>query len=121
MNKTFQELYMAVANDRRYSPWTKEQTALDIIKQLQGEIQELSEAVQKGDVINFREELGDVIWNVMSIAAIAEEKGLFTTQEVLYTVITKFRQRKPFIFIGEYFSKEEELRVWQEAKTKGIK
>ncbi len=117
--KEFQELHQAVINDRRYSLWSKQQTITERIRTLQGEVQELSEALHNENITNFQEELGDVIWDTLSIAAIAEEKGLFTTQEVLHNVILKFKQRKPFIFTGESVSKEEESRIWQEAKNKG--
>ena len=114
--KQFRELHQAITKDRKYSPWSKERTLSERANMLQEESQEVLQALENGDMANLKEELGDVIWDAIAVAVIAEEKGLFTTEEVLRRVVEKFQQRKPWIFRGIAVSKEEESRLWIKAK-----
>ncbi len=116
--KQFQELHQAVSNDRRYSPWSKERTLSERVQMLHEEVQEVLQALGNEDLVNLKEELGDVIWDAVAVAVIAEEKGLFSTEEVLHDVVDKFKQRKPWIFKDIPVSIKEESRLWIEAKKK---
>ena len=118
MNKLFEELYLIAVMDRKHSPWSQQQTFSERAQMLQDEVEEIMEAIKSQDPENLREELGDVIWDALTIAAIAEEKGLFTPDEILNHTISKIKLRKPHIFTGEKVPIEEESRRWMEAKLK---
>jgi len=72
---------------------------------------------EKGDPENLREELGDLLLQVMFHAVIAEEEGLFTIDDVARTVSEKMIRRHPHVFSGaKYASDEERHAAWEEIK-----
>ncbi len=116
--KDFKELVKLVKACRIYSPWDKMQTLQTYNKQLKSEIREVDMAIKKRDYDNLKEELGDVIWDAVMMAHLAEDKGYFKAIDVIKDVNQKFRNRKPFIVKGKYVSLEEEWEVWDKAKAK---
>ena len=72
---------------------------------------------QTGDSENLREELGDLLLQVMFHAVIAEEEGLFTIDDVARTVSEKMIRRHPHVFSGVDFASDEERHAaWEEIK-----
>ena len=72
-----------------------------------------------GDAENLREELGDLLLQVMFHAVIAEEEGLFTFDDVAKTVSDKMVRRHPHVFGGVTFQSEEELyAAWEDIKKR---
>ena len=63
---------------------------------------------ETGDPENLKEELGDLLLQVMFHAVIAEEEGLFTFQDVARTVSEKMIRRHPHVFAGKIYASEEE-------------
>ncbi len=118
MKDSFQELHQIVKLDRKNSSWSKKQQLKDRIKHLHDEVLETIAAVEKNNPNNLKEELGDVFHNLLAVSIIAEEQGLFTTKEVLDSVIKKLNERKPWIFNENNLNSEEELKMWKEAKSK---
>ena len=70
-----------------------------------------------GNAENLREELGDLLLQIMFHAVIAEEEGLFTLEDVAKTVSEKMVRRHPHVF-GEdaYSSDAEKDAAWEEIK-----
>ena len=64
-------------------PWDKKQTHESLIKCLQNESQELIDAINKKDDENMKEELGDVLLQVLMHSQIAAEEGKFTIDDVI--------------------------------------
>ena len=74
---------------------------------------------ETGDAENLKEELGDLLLQVMFHAVIAEEEGLFTFDDVAKGVSDKMVRRHPHVFGGVTFSSEEELHAaWKEIKLR---
>ncbi|MBO4506147.1 MAG: nucleotide pyrophosphohydrolase [Lachnospiraceae bacterium] len=72
-----------------------------------------------GDPANLKEELGDLLLQVVFHAVIAEEEGLFTLDDVAATVSEKMIRRHPHVFGDMQFATEEELlNAWAEIKKK---
>ena len=72
-----------------------------------------------GDPANLREELGDLLLQVMFHSVIAEEEGLFTFDDVCKTISEKMIRRHPHVFGDMKYATEEELhKAWAEIKTK---
>ncbi|MBO7353463.1 MAG: nucleotide pyrophosphohydrolase [Lachnospiraceae bacterium] len=70
-----------------------------------------------GDPANLREELGDLLLQVVFHAVIAEEEGLFTLEDVAETVCEKMIRRHPHVFGDMRFASEEELlKTWADIK-----
>lgn len=70
-----------------------------------------------GDAANLREELGDLLLQVMFHSVIAEEEGLFTFEDVAKTISDKMVRRHPHVFEGVKYASEEELHeAWAAIK-----
>jgi XTP/dITP diphosphohydrolase len=65
---------------------------------LREETEELVEAIGSGDVDHIREELGDVLLQVVFHAVIAEQAGEFTLDDVAHGITEKMRRRNPHVF-----------------------
>ena len=102
-------------------PWDKAQTHTSLKP---GCIEEAAEVIsginileKTGDADNLKEELGDLLLQVMFHSVIAEEEGLFTFEDVVETVADKMERRHPHVFTDVKFETEEELHAaWAEIK-----
>lgn len=100
-------------------PWDREQTHESLRKALIEEVYELLESIDDKDAKGMREELGDVLLQVVFHARLAEEEGTFTMQDVIDDVVTKLIRRHPHVFgTIEVADSEEVLKNWEEIKAK---
>ena len=88
-------------------PWDKKQTHESLIKNLREESEELVAAIEKKDPENMKEELGDVLLQVLLHAQIAKEEGLFTIDDVIQALYDKLHFRHPHVF-GDVKAKSPE-------------
>lgn len=103
---------------RKKCPWAKKREIAEHMLELEGEVQELKKAVEKNDVENMREELGDVLWDTLFIGIIAEEKGLFTIREAIEEAHAKLKRRSPWVFGNETVSDSAEaIKRWNKIKN----
>lgn len=71
-----------------------------------------------GNAENLREELGDLLLQVVFHACIAEEEGLFTLDDVIDTISEKMIRRHPHVFSGVTFESDEARHAaWEEIKA----
>ena len=122
MKNTFADLVetFAILRGPNGCPWDKKQTHESLIKCLQNESQELIDAINNKDDENMKEELGDVLLQVLIHSQIAAEEGKFTIDDVIQGLYDKLHRRHPHVF-GEHakaVSPEEALAVWREMKKK---
>ena len=82
-------------------PWDKEQTHLSLKPCLLEESYELLDALDSGDANKLKEELGDVLLQVIFHAQIAREEGRFTIEDVIAQLTEKLIRRHPYVFAGE--------------------
>ncbi|WP_234412076.1 MazG family protein [Nocardioides sediminis] len=87
---------------RSECPWKAEQTHSSLARYLQEEAHETLEAIDvgeaSGDWDHLREELGDLLLQVYFHAAIAEERGEWTIDDVAADIVAKLRRRNPHVF-----------------------
>lgn len=83
---------------RAQCPWKAEQTHESLIPYLREEADETIEAIGERDPAHLCEELGDVLLQVYFHAAIAEENGDFTLDDVAQGIMDKMRRRNPHVF-----------------------
>lgn len=102
---------------RRLCPWNSKQTIQTYKKEFLEEAQEVAQAIDNKDYPNLKEELGDVIWDAMMIAHIAEQKGYFKAEEVLKDVTDKMKRRKPYIVEGRKVTLKQAWQKWHEVKA----
>ena len=100
-------------------PWDRKQTIESMLTNVIDEAREVEEAVSKNDYENLREELGDLLFNIVMIAQIAEEKKLFTISEVLRDIEKKIVDRHTWVF-GKDKAKtpDEAIAIWNKNKKK---
>ena len=98
-------------------PWDMEQTHASIRKSLIEEVYELLEAIDNMDYENMKEELGDVLLQVVFHARLAEEAGAFTMQDVVDEIVEKLIRRHPHVYgTIEVGSSDEVLQNWDAIK-----
>jgi XTP/dITP diphosphohydrolase len=78
--------------------WKAAQTHESLVPFLREETEELVEAIESGDLDHVREELGDVLLQVVFHAVIAEQSGAFTLDDVARGITDKMRRRNPHVF-----------------------
>lgn len=98
-------------------PWDIEQTPDSLIPGMIEEVYEVIEAIEKRDHVNLREELGDLLLQVVMQAQIASEEGRFHFDDLTAAVSEKLIRRHPHVF-GNTEAKDsaEVLRQWDEIK-----
>lgn len=79
-------------------PWDIRQTSASIAPHTLDETHELLDAIETGDVENLKEELGDLLFNIVFHARIAEEKGHFNFDQVATGIVEKMTRRHPHVF-----------------------
>lgn len=82
-------------------PWDKEQTHTSLKPCLLEETYELLDALDDGDPKKLKEELGDVLLQVIFHAQIASEEGRFSAKDVIAQLTEKLIRRHPYVFAGE--------------------
>lgn len=98
-------------------PWDREQTHESLRNCMLEEAYEVVEGIDNHDLANLREELGDVLLQVVMHSVIAEESGEFTINEVIGEVGEKMIRRHPHVFGEESVSTAKEVLVnWEEIK-----
>ena len=102
-------------------PWDKEQTHASLVRYLLEEAYEAVETVEEGDLASLREELGDVLLQVLFHARIAAERaagdGGFTIDDVADTLAAKLVRRHPHVFGSTAVSSAADVnRNWEEIK-----
>ncbi len=79
-------------------PWDKEQTHDSLRKNLLEEAHEVIEAIDSHDMVHLKEELGDVLLQVVFHAKLAEQEGQFNFNDVVDAITEKMIRRHPHIF-----------------------
>ena len=105
-------------------PWDRKQTHESIKKNFIEETYEAIEAINKKDTQGLREELGDVLLQIMLHCEMEREKGSFDFNDVVNELCQKLVERHPHVFSGSSAANSAEaLDRWDEVKrkTKGIK
>ena len=100
-------------------PWDREQTIESLMKCIDEVSNEVLEAVQNGDFQNLREELGDLLFQIIMISQIASERGLFTMKEVMDDISKKLIDRHSWVFGDDKVkTSKEAVKQWKKNKKK---
>ena len=101
-------------------PWDREQTHRTICDCLVEEVAELVQAIDRNDVENLREELGDLLFHVAMHAQMAAEAGQFTFDDVASEVNEKMVRRHPHVFGdgAKLGSSDAVVTQWEQIKLK---
>ena len=100
-------------------PWDRDQDYDSLKTTLRDESQEVLDAVDKRDMENLKEELGDLLLQVLFYADLAREDGHFTLEDVMTGLGRKLVRRHPHVFgDAEANTPEEALALWREVKRR---
>jgi MazG family protein len=123
MTATFDDLVALMSRLRSPEgcPWDREQTYATLAPMLLEEAYEVFEAVEEareGRPENLREELGDLLFQIVFYAQVARERGEFTIEDVIDAIHSKMVRRHPHVF-GDVTVRDNEelLRNWEALKA----
>jgi tetrapyrrole methylase family protein/MazG family protein len=117
--ENFRELLDLVARLRSPGgcPWDRAQKKEDIGRYLIDEAYEVLDALDGDSPGELREELGDLLFQILFLARIAEEEGKFDTKAVLVGITEKMIRRHPHVFGDARFTNVETVRSnWERIK-----
>ena len=99
-------------------PWDREQTLRSLRPFLLEECHEALDAIDRQDMPDLREELGDLLFEVVFLAQVADDAGAFTIDDAVETVSAKLVRRHPHVFgdAEALRSAEEVLGRWEDLK-----
>ncbi len=98
-------------------PWDKKQTHQSLLPFLFEESNEVADTIISNDYNHLREELGDLLLQVVLHSQIAKENGHFSISDVIDSISEKMIRRHPHIFSDVKVESEEEVnRLWDEIK-----
>jgi MazG family protein len=123
MPKTFDDLVALMERLRAPGgcPWDREQTYATLAPMLLEEAYEAFEAVEEavaGKPVSLRDELGDMLFQIVFYAQVAKERGDFSIADVTETVHSKMVRRHPHVFgDAPADNVDEVLRNWEAIKA----
>ena len=109
----------SLRDPQRGCPWDVKQTFATIAPYTIEEAYEVADAIDRGDMADLRDELGDLLLQVVFHARMAQEQGAFGFSDVVAAICDKLVRRHPHVFAGASVeSAEAQLREWDEHKRR---
>jgi nucleoside triphosphate diphosphatase len=102
------EIMAALRTPGSGCPWDLEQNFETIAPYALEEAYEVADAIARGDLTDLKDELGDLLLQVVFHARMAQEQGAFDFGDVVDTITTKLIRRHPHVFADEQGRKAEE-------------
>ena len=102
----------------RGCPWDRAQTFASIVPHTLEEAYEVADAIERGDMRDLRDELGDLLFQVVFYARLAGETGAFDFEAVAAGIAAKLIRRHPHVFGGATVeSAAAQSQVWEAHKA----
>ena len=104
---------------KRGCPWDKKQTMESIIPLTIEEVYEVAEQIYNKDYNKLKDELGDLLFQVVYLSQIASERKKFNFSDVVDSITSKMISRHPHVFKNKKFKNLKEFNLWwEESKNK---
>jgi ATP diphosphatase len=98
-------------------PWDKQQDHRSIARYAIEEAYEMVDSIERGDINELRDELGDLLFQVVFHAQMASEAGVFELRDVVRSICEKLRRRHPHVFGGEKIADaDQQTLAWEAHK-----
>ena len=117
---------MAMLRDKVHGcPWDLDQTLVSLIPHTIEEVYEVADAIEKNDIDNIVDELGDLLFQVICYAQIGNEEKIFNFEDVANAIVRKLLRRHPHVFPtgdaksfgrGKKISSDEVVTNWESIK-----
>jgi ATP diphosphatase len=113
-------LMARLRDPQRGCPWDQKQTFATVAPYTIEEAYEVADAIEKGDPTQLRDELGDLLFQVVFHAQMAQERGWFDFAQVASAIHEKLVRRHPHVFggLGVGGDAAELSRNWEEQKAR---
>lgn len=99
-------------------PWDIKQTFQTIVPHTLEEAYEVADSIERGEMAELRDELGDLLFQVVFYAQLAKEQGLFEFDDILQAINDKLIRRHPHVFADAEYKDEQSLhQAWEQAKA----
>ncbi|RVU39377.1 nucleoside triphosphate pyrophosphohydrolase [Hwanghaeella grinnelliae] len=113
------EIMAALRNPETGCPWDVKQNFETIAPYTIEEAYEVADAIQRGDMADLKDELGDLLLQVVFHARMAEESGDFAFNDVAGAIAEKMIRRHPHVFGDESAETPEAVKVsWEDTKAR---
>ncbi len=99
-------------------PWDKEQTRESLKPFLIEELYELLDALDENNSEGIKEELGDMLFQIVLHCQLSKEQGLFDINDVIENITRKMIRRHPHVFGSKNFKTPNEVMTWWEEHKK---
>ena len=99
-------------------PWDLKQTFATIAPYTVEEAYEVADAIDRGDLDDLKDELGDLLFQVVFHARMAEEQGAFAFADVVAAISDKMERRHPHVFAGMSIGDSDALNAMWDAEKK---
>ncbi len=100
-------------------PWDREQSLQSLVPHTLEEAYEVADAVAHGEPDELRDELGDLLFQVVFYARIAEEEGAFAFADVVAAIADKLIRRHPHVFADETIADAaSQAQAWEAHKAR---
>ena len=121
LNKELEDLiatFKSLRNPDTGCAWDREQTFKSIASCAIEEAYEVADAVDREDFKALKSELGDLLFQIVFHAEMADEKGIFNLTDVIKELNDKLVRRHPHVFAdAQAISSEESLTIWEDIKA----
>ncbi|MBV8909241.1 MAG: nucleoside triphosphate pyrophosphohydrolase [Gammaproteobacteria bacterium] len=111
------ELMARLRDPERGCAWDREQTFASIAPYTIEEAYEVADAIERGDREHLREELGDLLFQVVFHARMAQERDWFDFAAVARSIREKLVRRHPHLFAGAVLAPHELVHAWERQKA----
>lgn len=107
----------ALRNPETGCPWDIEQDFASIAPYTVEEAYEVTDAIERKDMHDLKDELGDLLFQVVFHAQMAKEQGAFDFDDVVAAINSKLLRRHPHVFDGERIDNKQQLaQRWEQHK-----
>ena len=111
------DIMSALRDPETGCPWDRQQTMESIIPYTLEEIYELVDALERNNMEDVRDELGDLLFHVIFYSQMASESGSFGFADVVVGVCEKLKRRHPHVFAGQQVDTIEDVKSnWEKIK-----
>ncbi|MES0327821.1 MAG: nucleoside triphosphate pyrophosphohydrolase [Gammaproteobacteria bacterium] len=116
--KRLQEIMRALRDPESGCPWDQKQDFSSITPYTIEEAYEVVDAIERGDMHDLKDELGDLLFHVVFYAQMASEQNEFCFDDVVKTVNDKLVRRHPHVFADDKAGTDDELlAAWEQQKA----
>lgn len=100
-------------------PWDLKQSFASIVPHTLEEAYEVAETIETGNFAELKDELGDLLFQVVFYSQLAQEDNQFTFADVTNAICEKLTRRHPHIFADKVFTSDEQVHAnWEKEKAK---